>query len=143
MRAIAWTFGLLVLGTPLACSSSSASSGGLDPSQKLGALSSTEVQSLCDWTAKAEGGYGRTITCDAGQGSLQVSADQATCVTDVTPHWSQSTCASTVEDWTTCVQWGLANVCATMSPTKPANCVAIDVGCFGGDDSVAGDAATD
>jgi len=55
MRAIAWTFGLLVLGTPLACSSSSASSGGLDPSQKLGALSSTEVQSLCDWTAKAEG----------------------------------------------------------------------------------------
>jgi hypothetical protein len=50
---------------------------------------------------------------------------------------------STVEDWMTCAQWGLANVCATTSPTKPANCVALDVGCYGGDDSVAEDAGAD
>jgi hypothetical protein len=134
----------LVTGAIAACSSSSASNGGPDATKKLDALSATEVQSLCDWTAKDQGGYGTTIICDAGQGSLEVPADQATCVTDVTPHWSQSTCTSTVGEWMTCAQWGLANACATTRPAKPAACAAIDVGCFGGDDTAtAQDAGTD
>jgi hypothetical protein len=144
MRVAGSGVSLLVIGTALSCSSSSTSGTGPDPSKKLDTLSSTEVQSLCDWTAKDQGGYGTMIVCDAGQGSLEVPADRATCVTDVTPHWSQTTCTSTVGDWMTCAQWGLANVCATTQPAKPAACIAIDVGCFGGDDSVtATDAGTD
>jgi len=124
------------MGTVVACSSTSATSSGVDPKKALDALSPAEVQSLCDWTAKAEGGYGNTVVCNAGGVPLEVPVDQANCVTDVTPHWGQRTCVAPVSDWMTCARWAFANVCATPALARPASCVAIDVDCFGGDDSV-------
>ena len=67
---------LLVLGLVAACSSSSSSSAvpvglgigadGDGGSKKLSELGAAEQKTLCDWTALAGGGYGKSTVCDGG-----------------------------------------------------------------------------
>jgi hypothetical protein len=124
--------------TTFACSSSSPST--VDPSKKLNTLSTGDQESLCDWTAQEQGGYGTIITCDAASTDLEVETDQAKCIADVSPHFSQPTCTANVGDWMTCVKWRLSNWCSATPPVPTGQCAAIQTGCFG---SSLPDAGTD
>lgn len=124
----------------LACSStgSSSSGSGLDSSKKLSALSATDLQSLCDWTAAQEGGYGTVVACDAAPTSLQASKDQATCVAEGEQHFWQPICSATVGDWMACVKWRLSNWCFADPPPPSGACEAIQTGCYGSNPTDAG-----
>jgi hypothetical protein len=124
--AILWILAV----TPLACSSSASSRSSVAPSKSLNALSTGDLQGLCDWTAQQEGGYGTNIPCDGG-GSLEASQDQATCVAEAMQHFDQPSCTSTAEDWMTCIKWRLSNWCSAAPPAPSGQCEAIQTGCYG------------
>jgi hypothetical protein len=130
--------GLLLTGTTLACSSFSSSS--VDPSKKLNSLSTGDQQSLCDWTAQQQGGYGVIIPCDAAPTDLEVEKDQAICVAEEMQRFDQPTCTATVGDWMMCVKWRLSNWCSAAPPAPTGQCAAIQTGCYG---SRSPDAGTD
>jgi len=132
---IASTIFAAVLGSPLlmACGTGapSAPSGPpLDSSKTLSALSTAEMQSFCDWLARDEGGYGRTISCEATGIPLETPQDQATCVSEMSQHASEPGCSATVGQWTMCVQWVDANWCSTTPAARPAECSLIQATCY-------------
>jgi hypothetical protein len=120
---------------PIACGTgagtSSSSGPPVDSSKTLSNLSTSEKQAFCDWTAQQEGGYGRTISCEATGSPLYTPSDQATCVSELSQHASEPGCTATVGQWTTCVQWLDANWCTTMPAVRPAECNAIQATCYG------------
>lgn len=103
----------------------------VDSSKTLSALSTNEMQAFCDWLAQDEGGYGRTISCEATGAPLETPQDQATCVSELSQHASESGCTATVGQWTMCVQWVDANWCTTMPAMRPAECGVIQATCYG------------
>lgn len=125
-----------------ACGSGSSPSGpSLDAAKMFSALSSGELGSFCDWVAQDEGGYGRTISCEATGSPLYTPSDQASCVTSFAQHARQPGCTGTVGDWTTCARWLDANWCSTIPATRPAVCDAIQAHCYGS--GVTGDGGSD
>jgi hypothetical protein len=89
------------------------------------------MQSFCDWVAQDEGGYGRTIYCEASGTPLYTPADQRTCISQLSQHASQPGCSATVGQWTMCVQWLDANWCATVPAMPLAECMVIQLTCYG------------
>jgi hypothetical protein len=129
--------------TALACSSGSAMPDpgpGVDSSKKLNELSMGDLQALCDWSARLQGGYGVHIPCDAAPTDLEVPPDQATCVAEVSPHFGRASCTTTVGDWEACLKWRLSNWCSVAPPPATGQCAALQVGCYG---PVPPDAGTD
>jgi hypothetical protein len=120
---------------------SSSAGGSLDPSESLNALSTTQVQQLCDWAAKLQGGYGIDIPCDAAPTSLETPANQAACVAESAPHFSQASCSTSVGEWMMCVEWRLSNWCSASLPPLPANCAQAQAACYGSESPL--DAGTD
>jgi hypothetical protein len=59
----------------------SCGSGGssLDPNKRIADLTPDEQKQLCDETAVAQGGYGRTVTCPDGS-IATTDANQASCL---------------------------------------------------------------
>jgi hypothetical protein len=112
----------------------------LEDSKTLANLSTSEMQSFCDWVAQQEGGYGRTISCDATGIPLEAPSDQTTCVSEFSQHASEPNCSATVGQWTICLQWFDANWCTTMTTTPPAECSVIQTTCYasGGSQADAG-----
>ncbi|MGA2448495.1 MAG: hypothetical protein ABTD50_07465 [Polyangiaceae bacterium] len=102
----------------------------LDPTTSLSALSAPGLQTLCDWTAAQEGGYGAIIDCDAAATSLEAAQDQATCVAQAQSQFDQASCAATVSDWVTCTQWRLSNWCSANPPPPTGRCEALQTGCY-------------
>lgn len=124
--------GILMTATMLACScSSSTSSSSVDPSKRLNALTTSDQQALCDWTAQEQGGYGTIIPCDAGPSDLEVEKDHAACLALETQHFDQPTCTATVGDWMACVKLNLSTWCSAHPPAPTGQCAAIDTGCYG------------
>jgi hypothetical protein len=70
---------------------------GVTGTKRIDALTTTEKQQLCDWTAQHFGGYGMSIDCGNGN-SLSADASQAYCVSS-TP----TNCPMTVSAYETCV----------------------------------------
>jgi len=120
---------------PLACGTSppSGSSSGppVDPSKTLAELSSSEMAAFCDWTNQKEGGYGRTIMCDASGVPLETDPDQATCVHGWTQRVSMPNCSATVGQWTTCFEVFLANWCSVIPSMPSGECNVIQATCYG------------
>jgi hypothetical protein len=133
--ADAWFVFLLACGTSPASGSSSGPP--VDPSKTLAVLSSSEMGAFCDWVAQQEGGYGATIPCDAGSGSLEAPQDQATCVAELSQHASEPNCSATVGQWTTCVDWLDANWCTTTPSMMPAECAVLQATCYASEGSPA------
>jgi hypothetical protein len=127
--------GLFLLSAVFACSSgSSAGAPGdppVDPSKELAALSTSDLQSLCDWVARQEGGYGTTTHCEATGIPLYASKDQAECLAEVAQHLSRPTCTTTVGQYTMCFRVFLASWCSSMPPTRPTVCDDFQTQCYG------------
>jgi len=74
--------GLVVVFGVGGCGSSGGSSGApsnVPPGDTFGQLSTSQVTSLCDYLAATQGGYGRSVTCPAGD--TQTTDDsQSACV---------------------------------------------------------------
>lgn len=125
---------VLAVSAAVACgghqapSSSSSNSAGpnLDASKKLADLSVTDWQTLCDWTAQQQGGYGSTIVCDAGGngGSLSAPTDEATCVQE---YAEGPNCPATVQQMVSCIQLWTKTWCDTA--VLPAECKALKNPC--------------
>lgn len=124
MRIVSTILAGICFAFPLACGASppSESSSGppIDFWKKLSALSTAEVQALCDWSTQKEGGYGRTIQCEASGTPLETALDQATCVAESSQNASQPNCSVTLGQWTTCFQWFLAHWCSATTLMLPA-----------------------
>jgi hypothetical protein len=102
----------------------------VDPSKTLGQLTASEMQAFCDWTNQRQGGYGRTIQCDASGIPLETSQDQPTCVRELSQHASEPNCSATVAQWTMCFEWLLAHWCPPMLAMRPAECSVIQATCY-------------
>jgi len=89
-----------------------------------------EVQALCDWSTQKEGGYSRTIQCEASGIPLETAPDQATCVTESSQNASQPNCSATVGQWTMCFDWFLANWCTATPLMLPAECAVLQTTCY-------------
>jgi hypothetical protein len=109
-----------------ACSSSPSSSGpNLNSATLLVNLSTSDQKTLCDWWAKQYGGYGQSISC--GSGLLVIAplvgpTDEASCASALPQQSSSPTCAATVGNEATCVQWTVQNGCKSTSAQAPADC---------------------
>jgi hypothetical protein len=55
-------------------------SSGVTGTKRLDALTTTEKQMFCDWSALHFGGYGNSITCPGGTTTLDAASSQASCV---------------------------------------------------------------
>jgi hypothetical protein len=107
-------------GAKASTSSSSPNTSGLnlDSAKRLADLSATDWQSLCDWVAQEEGGYGNTIACDAGNGgSLIAPTDESGCVAEYS---EGPNCPATVQDMVLCIQNLTQTWCVTSM--LPAEC---------------------
>jgi hypothetical protein len=138
--SLAWVPLLFIAIT--SCSSASSGSGGpaVDASKELSSLSVAELQTLCDWSVQQQGGYGAHGYCEASGTPLETPSDQATCVAEVTPHYSRPTCTTTVGQWAMCIRWFVANWCsATPLAHPPAECVAFQTQCYGSLGDAGGD----
>jgi hypothetical protein len=79
---------LLAVGLSVAfgvggCGSSGGSAGApsnVPPGDTFGQLSTSQVTSLCDYLAATQGGYGRSVTCPAGD-TQTTDTSQSECVT--------------------------------------------------------------
>src|SRR5689334_2982880 len=58
-------------------------SSGLDRSAVVGDLTAPQRDSLCDWTAERQGGYGRAVDCPGGS-TETTDDDRADCLEGVT-----------------------------------------------------------
>jgi hypothetical protein len=119
---------LVVLG----CSASSATTEpNVDSSKRLVALSSPEQEVLCDWLAQREGGYGRTIVCDASGAPLESSLNQAQCLAESRTQAERfPNCPTTVGQWKTCAEWFLGHWCSVMAFSLPPDCAEFQDQCF-------------
>lgn len=115
----------------LAVVAASCGSGGssLDRSKRIGDLSADEQKQLCDDTAAAQGGYGRSVTCP--DGSVQTTdVNQARCLSG-TQVVAQSCPALTVGDALSCSESQGTDLCAfpTVAECKAVrDCMAIVLG---------------
>ena len=89
-------------------------------------LSTDQLKSLCDWEAGLFGGYGQEFGCDeGGTDSFHVDTgptDQASCVANLSSQYRM--CPVPLSRIQFCMQWAIANWCATTSP-EPASCVTL------------------
>jgi hypothetical protein len=92
---------------------------GLNESKTLGALTSTEQATFCDWAAGVTGGYGCR---GAGCGSITFVGSQAECVSKL----MKAGCPATVSQAEACLEDNAQNVCLlkilsspTCLPLKP------------------------
>ncbi len=137
---------LLAGSAVLSCGGESSSSvPNVDSSKGLVALSPGDQQSLCDWVAQLEGGYGHVTRCDAGP-FLTAPMDQAMCISVLIPTAAMHpNCTTTIGQYVPCVQWLLANWCTSTLPPVPDECKTVQAQCF--DDVVpmgsSSDAGTD
>ncbi len=83
------------------------------PTMRIVDLSSSEQISLCDWTARALGGYGGIISCpeDAADTMLAAPISLQDCVSVLEIGKWGPDCPLTVQDFMTCTNWQVDNVC--------------------------------
>jgi len=79
--------------------SSIPATSGVTGTKRLDALTMTEKQMFCDWTALHFGGYGMSITCPDGVTTLDADPSQAACVSSF-----PTTCAVTVTQGEQCTK---------------------------------------
>lgn len=117
----------------VACSSSSGS--GLNSSEPVIDLSSSDQAALCDWWASQYGGYGGSVSCGGGPLVMMLNGptDQASCIAGL-PKASASGCTTTVQNYQNCVKFMVTKGCTSASPILDCNeiksslCVVGDAG---------------
>ena len=118
----------------VACSSSSGS--GLNSSEDVINLSSSDRAALCDWWASQYGGYGGSVSCGGGPlvTSLKGPTDQPSCVAGLPKASTASQCTATVQNYQNCVQSIVKQGCTNTMPIFDCNaiksslCVVADAG---------------
>jgi hypothetical protein len=113
-----------------ACSSGSSGSSGpnVDSSKRVAMLSTDEQKTVCDWIAQQWGGYGHSVTCDAGGGfSVMISApwtNQTGCLAQFAQ--VPAGCPATVGQASACYQQGAQTACA---PMQSSTCITLQQQC--------------
>jgi hypothetical protein len=82
MKRISLTIALGLVSAFAAVACGSGGSNSLDPNKHIADLTADEQKQLCDETAKAQGGYGRKMTCPDGH-TERTDLDQTRCVRGV------------------------------------------------------------
>ena len=78
MKRVLLALALVILSAVGVVSCGSGSSS-LDPNKRIADLTPDEQKQLCDETAAAQGGYGRTVTCPDGSIAM-TDSNQASCL---------------------------------------------------------------
>jgi hypothetical protein len=88
---------------------------GLSAGKTVGALTSAEQATFCDWAAAVTGGYGCQSACDGGL-SVEFASSQASCIAKFT----KAGCGAKVSEVEACLKVNAQDVCAFAFATSPA-----------------------
>jgi hypothetical protein len=101
-----------------ACGSSDAGGSSLNPSEKMGALTTADLPLVCDAWAADVGGYGAaavTKDCGNAMSTSRAPTSQADCVASFQQQKPDATCMATVANYLDCKKALYANPCARVS----------------------------
>jgi hypothetical protein len=128
MRICVIAFAVVALtleGSGCSSSGSAGSVAGISDGTALTSLTASQRNALCDSTASAWGGYGKTSTvkCDGGSSSVSGPTSQASCASQLAG--IPSSCGATVGDLSACEGATPQTASCSSNLSVPAACVPI------------------